>query len=291
MIEEAIRNGTWIPPAPGSPGGGGRGAKVDLSKKPVIWDAWLGGGGLGEGGGLLKAGTTSMMVENARDWDSFKPVSAAYVSSEPTSAAGTTTPIQQTSALQLPTQTDTNPPRRSLRSRLPHPSVPRPRVVLSWLSAAINPSPVSTSPLPEPPTGVGNTTSAAAGGTNPNTSMADLSPPGPRVIRVAVMIAMPQPPSSTPTPHSQSPSSSSSIAHPLQASSHTQMTSQSQTLRDDDDDEKPLPHLELGVAEVLVIPEDYQDTEGDVVGLGVDAEGKRKKSMGSRYSEMSMSEV
>ncbi|KAF9260821.1 hypothetical protein L218DRAFT_561197 [Marasmius fiardii PR-910] len=41
MIEEAIRNGTWIPPANLSRGG----VKVDLSKKPQMWEAMLGGGG------------------------------------------------------------------------------------------------------------------------------------------------------------------------------------------------------------------------------------------------------
>ncbi|KAJ8085495.1 hypothetical protein PM082_004311 [Marasmius tenuissimus] len=36
MVEEAIRNGTYVP--------GGNGG-VDLSRKPVVWEAWLGGGG------------------------------------------------------------------------------------------------------------------------------------------------------------------------------------------------------------------------------------------------------
>jgi hypothetical protein len=48
MVEEAIRNGTWVPPAPK--------VRVDLRKKPRLWDAWvappvLGGVGTGPAGG------------------------------------------------------------------------------------------------------------------------------------------------------------------------------------------------------------------------------------------------
>ncbi|KAL0569904.1 hypothetical protein V5O48_012061, partial [Marasmius crinis-equi] len=45
MIEEAIRNGTYVPPANAmwDSGRGGRG-QVDLGRKPVMWEAWLGGG-------------------------------------------------------------------------------------------------------------------------------------------------------------------------------------------------------------------------------------------------------
>jgi hypothetical protein len=33
MVAEAIANGTWIPPTPRT--------KVDLRKKPRLWDAWV----------------------------------------------------------------------------------------------------------------------------------------------------------------------------------------------------------------------------------------------------------
>lgn len=44
MIEEAIANGTWIPPTP-TTGAGGRGGrdKVDLTKKPKMYEAYIGG--------------------------------------------------------------------------------------------------------------------------------------------------------------------------------------------------------------------------------------------------------
>jgi hypothetical protein len=41
MIEEAIRNGTWVPPAHGGGAGNGGRQKVDLSKKPKMWEAFL----------------------------------------------------------------------------------------------------------------------------------------------------------------------------------------------------------------------------------------------------------
>ncbi|KAK7455864.1 hypothetical protein VKT23_010901 [Stygiomarasmius scandens] len=49
MVEEAIRNGTYVPgmfgPTPGAwrgAGAGGRGSKVDLGQKPRMWEAYLG---------------------------------------------------------------------------------------------------------------------------------------------------------------------------------------------------------------------------------------------------------
>jgi len=38
MVEEAIRNGTWMPPPPGH---GRTAPRVDLSKKPRMWDLYL----------------------------------------------------------------------------------------------------------------------------------------------------------------------------------------------------------------------------------------------------------
>jgi len=73
-MEEAIRNGTWIPSSTGGP------AKVDLSKKPILWDAYVNGDpdkahALGrEERGMSRYGQTDW------DWDSIRPFSAAYLS-------------------------------------------------------------------------------------------------------------------------------------------------------------------------------------------------------------------
>ncbi|KIM89705.1 hypothetical protein PILCRDRAFT_2020, partial [Piloderma croceum F 1598] len=44
LVEEAIRNGTWVPPPFGAGGRGGRHGlgKKELGEKPKMWDAWVG---------------------------------------------------------------------------------------------------------------------------------------------------------------------------------------------------------------------------------------------------------
>ncbi|KAJ7654098.1 hypothetical protein DFH06DRAFT_1416930 [Mycena polygramma] len=68
LIAEAIANGTWVPPAPR--------VRVDLKKKPRLWDAWvvppvLGGvaaGGVGGGGGGEEDGGGGGEKEKG-EWD------------------------------------------------------------------------------------------------------------------------------------------------------------------------------------------------------------------------------
>lgn len=40
LVEEAIRNGTWVPPPFNAHGR--RGGRRDIGEKPKIWDAWVG---------------------------------------------------------------------------------------------------------------------------------------------------------------------------------------------------------------------------------------------------------
>ncbi|KAK1235231.1 hypothetical protein PQX77_001550, partial [Marasmius sp. AFHP31] len=81
MVEEAIRNGTYVPPVHGPwVMGGRRGAgQVDLGKKPVMWEAWLGGGyvggrekerdlGVGTGGGPLGFGGEKVAAATDAEW-------------------------------------------------------------------------------------------------------------------------------------------------------------------------------------------------------------------------------
>jgi len=66
MIEEAIRNGTWIPPAPRTP--------VKLSDKPALYDAYT----------ILskKHHDESFLKEKPGLWSAIKPVSTTLVTNE-----------------------------------------------------------------------------------------------------------------------------------------------------------------------------------------------------------------
>ncbi|KAF5326510.1 hypothetical protein D9611_000717 [Ephemerocybe angulata] len=88
MVEEAMRNGTWVPQ---EPGGRTQRRGVDLSKKPGMWDVYLGGtggvGGVGgesgfhgeSGSGYEKGYGGGEKGEEGREWSDIKPVSVAYV--------------------------------------------------------------------------------------------------------------------------------------------------------------------------------------------------------------------
>lgn len=82
------------------------------------------------------------------------------------------------------------------------------------------------------------------------TQILSSSPTSPAVVRVAVMIAMPSPPhrhaNST---HSASSRSSTPNALPVTTLTHPLQNSQPSN---SDADETPLPHIELGVAEIEV---------------------------------------
>ncbi|KAF9490887.1 hypothetical protein BDN71DRAFT_143017 [Pleurotus eryngii] len=56
MIEEAIRNGTWVPPAASSS------RRVDLSKKPKMYEAWISHGNIQDNRGLEHADWEGIMV-------------------------------------------------------------------------------------------------------------------------------------------------------------------------------------------------------------------------------------
>lgn len=223
MVEEAIRNGTWIPPTQPS-----RPARVDLSKKPVLWEAYIDDKGGPPG-----------QTEQSREWDLIKPFSAAYFN-KPVDLQPTLT---SNSSHSLPTNTPTvdnfgngssTPSVRGTRSDdVPAnngtaavdetPARPsRRRALLSRALQVLNPTPAPTSPLPAPVTaGTGGTTTGVRATEH---AMAELHQrsAAPSMMRVAVLIAMPAP--------AQPP-------HPV---SH--------------DDEAPLPHIEVGVAEVLMVP-------------------------------------
>ncbi|KAG6864161.1 hypothetical protein C0991_011979 [Blastosporella zonata] len=76
MVEEAIRNGTWPPPSPGGSGSFGRGGNrrgVDLSKKPKLWEAYVGQ----KDKEPKHSGKMDTITE--LQWDTIRPFSATHV--------------------------------------------------------------------------------------------------------------------------------------------------------------------------------------------------------------------
>ncbi|KAG6841389.1 hypothetical protein C0991_011553 [Blastosporella zonata] len=175
MVEEAIRNGTWLPPSPARFGFGPGGRRVDLSKKPKLWEAFVGEGEATQSVGRKVEMTTEW------EWDSIRPVSAAYV----------VQPILGDVA----SARDSNPlPHLSLAGRVR--GLFGPRRTTAALTAD-GPTVTETSP-----------TAVTAAPLLDGTSV--LAPaPIPQKVRVAVLIAMPQPSEMK----SQLPVASTSLSH------------------------------------------------------------------------------
>ncbi|PPQ68246.1 hypothetical protein CVT25_005315 [Psilocybe cyanescens] len=315
MVEEAIRNGTWVPPSPPS-----RPVKVDLSKKPMLWEAYIDAkGDIVEYSAHGTSGTGSRKIndawraEHSKEWDTIKPIAVTYLASSalpsvPAPPIGLATipsvgSLRSASAAQQPPSpvgpqsdveaavgTPVNPSAAATVTATPPTSVrtrtPRHRAFLSRVGHLLNPTPNPTSPLPGPltrsNTGSNANLPASAEDGNLNEKL-DLQ--GPQTMRVAVLIAMPSPPtsssassstvlstpplSSTSVPGPSSSPSPHTIPHPLNASAPII----------DSDDEQPLPHLEVGVADVVVMPPDH-------VGVGDTHVGKRKAAQRGSLASM-----
>jgi len=266
MVEEAVRNGTWIPPTPSS-----RAARVDLSKKPELWEAYLGGGGWKLGSFSHGSGKE---FEYSRDWESMKPIYAEPLSSVP--CCGSTPNLNSLSppvSIPGPRGEDEENRRTADDSTSTPPSLlTRARIFLNHNSSIV---PVSSS--------ADNSHPISA-----NISMTELSSnPPPSTIRVAVLIAMPSPSShgSSSTPLSASLSSSKSqptTSYPLD----NILSSSPTTLRStDDDEEQPLPHLEMGVADVVVVGRSSSENSTTWDSAHTRREEKTAYSRGSSYAE------
>ena len=242
MVEEAIRNGTWVPPAPLT----SRASRnVDLSKKPKMWEVYLGAGGSGYG---EKGGAGS--GEEYSQWDAIQPFSAAYIT--PTTPTSTSDPQDDRTASDV---------------YLPHPattpSPPRPRPFFSRITRIPNRTPSSNPsfPLTTRTNTITSSTDANNDDNNENSNNADtpstttIIPPGPPTVRVAVLIVMP---SQRTRPHSSS-----------QSPSQSQVPSPSSK----SEEEEQLPYLDVGVAELPVLSTDSSDPL---------AEHTRKESMNSQ---------
>ena len=250
IVDEAIRNGTYVPPTPPV-----RPARVDLSDKPELWEAYLGSGGWRQLG--IFGHRSGKEFEYSSDWESIKPIYAGYADEPPISvpSSGSTTNLTSFSppvSIPFPTSASINrfSPRGDDEENQRTAEVPT--------GTTLGPSLLTRARIFLNSNSTVSTSSSADNGTNSRSNSANISMTElgsnlpPRTIRVAVLIAMPSPSSShglsTPPPLSTSLSSKAqpNLSHPLQIS--PSLT----TLRITDDEELPLPHLEMGVAEVVL---------------------------------------
>ncbi|KAG6888887.1 hypothetical protein C0995_005142 [Termitomyces sp. Mi166 len=218
MVAEAIRNGTWVPPSPGGSGTflfGNNGRRVDLTKKPRMWEAFVGSRERHAHLHTQRTGKAETLTE--WEWDSIRPFAAAYVD-QPSS----NDPVSAISSVPPPEHPSVSARMRSLFRRSPR-RTPAP------IPAEYRTTTATTTlvPVTAPPLG---------SATPPSTAPAAPAPP--QKVRVAVLIAMPQPPeakSRSPTPQPVASTSTAIIPPPS-----------------DIDEEPELPHIEFGVAELDV---------------------------------------
>ena len=277
MMNLAIRNGTYVPPTPAAAAGATAtrhaNTHVDLSKKPQLWEANLGGGG---GGWQQQPGSFGLnwKSEYSRDWESIKPIYAGYTENS-VPHSGYSTPTNLTGVSPPPISTPINPSGRSRRNGDDENRGTTASTTPSLFTRArlfLNPNPTTTI--------LGSSSSSSAdNGTNLNShtistntvtatttsiSMTELSSsdPPPK-IRVAVLIAMPSPlsthGSSSTTPPTALPSSkaqpiTNSELHPLGLSSYPKLkVADEEKLELKNEEPLTIPHLEMGVADVQVV--------------------------------------
>lgn len=246
LVEEAIRNGTWVPPPPLL---SARTPRVDLSKKPVMWDAYLGSNEPDSHRGSYGG---SMSHEDVKDWEAIKPVSAAYLAPRTVTDLSGNSKASPNAALAPTTTTATSMLVSGLRAI--------PGLMLDGLKwmAGYPPSARRSSDLSSAQGnihGLGSDTPGDAGlgkVENPPSSGPDGGPP---VVRVAVIIAMPHPPKPT--------TASSSSSPPIPNGSHPLATNQPPSSHPTWDEEEPLPVMEMGVAELVM---NRPENEGSASG-------------------------
>ena len=241
MVQEAIRNGTYVPPTP-----------PNLTIKPELWEAYLGGSSGCQLGSGKKELDTNWKSEYSRDyWESIKPIYAGLT--KPGSPPNFPTSLSQPPSIPVTTLINLSVPpsgddeenqRTAEVSTTPPSLLTRARIFLHLNSSV----PASSSTLNN------NGTSSHS------TSVMSVSnsPPPQPMIRVVVLIAMPSPTSShvsTSIPLSARTSSSlSSNSQPTTTSHSPELSpSPTTTLRFTDDEDQPVPYLEMGVADVGVV--------------------------------------
>lgn len=264
MVEEAIRNGTWVPPAPPT-----RPLRVDLSKKPTLWEAHLGGGGW-QGGEIQSLNGkdlgigTNWTVENWKDWESIRPISADYVPSSTPASHPASAPVLI--SVPTPITPSTSNGDEENQQTAEHSTAAAAPSLFTRVTSFLNPTPQPTSPLPASSTPTTNLNRNSPANVVPMTELRSSSP---SAVRVTVLIAMPSPPSFHGSSTALS-SFSSSLSNPT--SSCPLKT---------DDEEQLLPQLEMGIVEIPLGPS-QNSTDWDNTRR---REGKTSYSRGSSYAE------
>ena len=241
MVQETIRNGTYVPPTP-----------PNLTIKPELWEAYLGGSSGCQLGSGKKGLDTNWKSEYSRDyWESIKPIYAGLTKpgsppNFPTSLSQPPSiPVSTLINLSVPPRGDDEENQRTAEVSTTPPSLlTRARIFLHLNSSV----PASSSTLNN------NGTSSHS----ISVMSVSNSPPPQPMIRVVVLIAMPSLTSShvsTTLPLSARTSSSlSSNSQPTTTSHSPELSpSPTTTLRFTDDEDQPVPYLEMGVADVGVV--------------------------------------
>lgn len=248
MIEEAIRNGTWVPPVPGS---GRNGPRVDLSKKPKMWEAYLDlHHQQQQPQQQMMASMSSTTSTEEKDWEGMRPLMVNYVydsagkkSANRNGGAGTGVSVSGGSGgggggEGMSDEDDRGTMARGRRLF---------RGLARTIGRAISPTPSGT-PFGTPSNrGTGNNNMRQGSNANlPDVQLAELGGSNePPKVRVAVLIAMPRQHSSNSTSNSSSSSPSTSmLLSASRAVSPPRVT--------EEEEEELLPHIEMGVAELAV---------------------------------------
>ncbi|KAF9528852.1 hypothetical protein CPB83DRAFT_301078 [Crepidotus variabilis] len=274
MIEEAIRNGTWVPPPPPDWEGRGR-VKVDLSKKPQMWEAFI-GEEVSEkekvqaeylqnpaGDGQIIINSTWRTGGRWMRWSSIWPFAASYVVPPGSTEASGANVIEAEFS-------DGGGVLRRRRLRMP---VPPPRAMFSRIASALGTS--------NTPTEAGDMTPKNSipmnNLYNHRKHLASMTSPTP--MKVAVLIKMPTPPSPPNTSRSSSQTASGSnsllTVPTLSTATHTQH---------EEEEEVPLPHIELGVAEVILLPR-WRPEDDDEESMDEGESDITERTRGSRSLE------
>lgn len=224
-IEEAIRNGTWIPPS----ALGRSAARVDLSKKPRMWDAYL------DLYHPSRRYSTSIFSEE-KDWDSMKPLMVSYINGSKPSTTTITVTRGDSSNDRSPAANGNEAQRR--------------RNLFSQISRGVRDVLTTTSREPQLPLSY-----PVNNGSSQDVPLTEVEPSGPPKVSVAILIAMPRQHSS---PSSSKLEPSSSFSSPTLPTLTTATVLNSSPR----DEEEELPHIEMGVVE-LVVSEESHHIEDD----------------------------
>ncbi|KAL4253547.1 hypothetical protein AB1N83_013648 [Pleurotus pulmonarius] len=263
MIEEAIRNGTWVPPAASSS------RRVDLSKKPKMYEAWISRGDAQDRRGLEHT-----------DWEGIMPFSVLYtLPSKP--AAGTPQASSSTNNA-APVSTpnpDAGAPSSTGRSRLSR-FTPL-RLFRRPAAPAASPSPSAPANPAGDAAGVSN-----AAGNNGSASSNEKQPVTQADGRKSKVQTRP----STPSQSISSTSNSLPLSSTPLASTPPPTTSR-------DGEEEELPAIEVGVAQVTILGGDEEEgilddtSRGAKRSIGSVSEPEHRRDSGSRSSNLRIADL